>query len=420
MRVLVVTDSFPPVCGGSGWSTWELARGLRRARPPRRRRARPKPGTPPDAVSASYDGIRVTEFGAPRPTLPYVRNYFKNERLWPALADALSEVITAERVDIVHAQHVMTCLPSIERGTPASPPVVAPSATTGRSATGRISSTTAQRRVALPGVLGGHDDALHPTARRAGLADRAWPLIPYMRANLARKRSGLAAGRCGHRRQHDDRRATCARARRSSPRRRSTRFPIRSTSRVYARRPRPRAADPGTVRALSRASSRPTRAPQHLVDIVERARLDWPLVIVGDGPDRATIEAQARRSGRDIRLVGWVDQSRDDGLARARLAARLPVTRPRVAEPRAHRGERARRTDRRDEHRRHARHREARRDRPALVDSGSAGRRRAAPGRTNESLGGASSAQRGRTTCRAEVRRRRRRCRRSKSLYRRL
>ena len=28
LRVLVTTDSFPPVCGGSGWSTWELVRGL--------------------------------------------------------------------------------------------------------------------------------------------------------------------------------------------------------------------------------------------------------------------------------------------------------------------------------------------------------------------------------------------------------
>ena len=29
LRVLVATDSFPPVCGGSGWSTWELVRGLK-------------------------------------------------------------------------------------------------------------------------------------------------------------------------------------------------------------------------------------------------------------------------------------------------------------------------------------------------------------------------------------------------------
>jgi glycogen(starch) synthase len=29
MRIVLATDAFPPVCGGSGWSTYELARGLR-------------------------------------------------------------------------------------------------------------------------------------------------------------------------------------------------------------------------------------------------------------------------------------------------------------------------------------------------------------------------------------------------------
>ena len=29
MRILIATDAFPPVCGGSGWSTYELAKGLR-------------------------------------------------------------------------------------------------------------------------------------------------------------------------------------------------------------------------------------------------------------------------------------------------------------------------------------------------------------------------------------------------------
>ena len=28
MKILLPTDSFPPNCGGSGWSTYELARGL--------------------------------------------------------------------------------------------------------------------------------------------------------------------------------------------------------------------------------------------------------------------------------------------------------------------------------------------------------------------------------------------------------
>jgi glycosyltransferase involved in cell wall biosynthesis len=46
----------------------------------------------------------------------------------------------------------------------------------------------------------------------------------------------------------------------------------------------------------------------HLVDVTHRAGLQWPLVIAGDGPDRPALAAAARRSGRDIRFVGWVDR----------------------------------------------------------------------------------------------------------------
>ena len=53
----------------------------------------------------------------------------------------------------------------------------------------------------------------------------------------------------------------------------------------------------------------PNKGTSSLVEVVERARLDWPLVIVGDGPDRAAIEAQAKRSEHDIRFTGWVDQA---------------------------------------------------------------------------------------------------------------
>ena len=43
----------------------------------------------PDVREREYDGLRVLEFGVPAPPLPYVRNYFKNERLYPALTDVL-------------------------------------------------------------------------------------------------------------------------------------------------------------------------------------------------------------------------------------------------------------------------------------------------------------------------------------------
>jgi glycosyltransferase involved in cell wall biosynthesis len=52
----------------------------------------------------------------------------------------------------------------------------------------------------------------------------------------------------------------------------------------------------------------PNKGTTHLVRIIERANLDWPLVIVGDGPEREAIEREAAQSGRDIRFLGWVDQ----------------------------------------------------------------------------------------------------------------
>ena len=55
--------------------------------------------------------------------MPYVRNYFKNERLYPALSDLLVQVAQSERVELVHGQHVLTSLPAIaaahRRGLPA-------------------------------------------------------------------------------------------------------------------------------------------------------------------------------------------------------------------------------------------------------------------------------------------------------------
>jgi glycosyltransferase involved in cell wall biosynthesis len=46
------------------------------------------------------------------------------------------------------------------------------------------------------------------------------------------------------------------------------------------------------------------------VPAVERAGLDWPLVVAGDGPERAAIEASAERSSHDIRMLGWIDRDR--------------------------------------------------------------------------------------------------------------
>jgi len=304
MRVLLATDSFPPVCGGSGWSTYELARGLRRAghfvlvvqpRPGRR-------GTHEKLV----DEFPVREFGAPAPPVPYVRNYFKNEKLFADLANYLTELIARERIDIIHGQHVMTSVPAVRAG----------------------------RRTSIPAVCTVRDywpvcywsDLIH-TAHGLALCPKcsaammtrcvrpharaAWPLslpmIPYMRGNLVRKQSGLA-----------DADAIIAVSSTIAADLRA-RSPQIAAARVEII---PNAVDVAALRGRAAASPPPIEGPYalylgklapnkgttDLVRVVERSGLDWPVIIAGDGPEREAIAGDAARSASNIRLVGWVDQ----------------------------------------------------------------------------------------------------------------
>jgi glycosyltransferase involved in cell wall biosynthesis len=305
MNILIPTDSFPPVCGGSGWSTCELARGLR-ARGHEVTIVHARPGTPSGVRESVFDGFRVREFGAPAPDVPFVRNYFKNERLHARLADYLFELLQRESIDIVHAQHVLTSLPSI--------------AAARRSGTPVVCTVRDYWPVCYWSDLMHTRDAttLCPECSAAGMtrcirprAGAAWPLalplIPYMRANLARKRVGLAAADAVI--AVSSTLAADLKAR--APELAHTRLEII-----------PNAVDVATLRARARTTRRPLDEPyalylgklapnkgtEHLVRVVEAAQLDWPLVIAGDGPGRSRLEAEAAAASRDVRLIGWINQ----------------------------------------------------------------------------------------------------------------
>lgn len=305
MRLLLATDSFPPVCGGSGWSTYTLARGLR-DRGHEVTIVQPRPGSARGSRRRVYDGLDVVEFGVPAPDVPFVRNVFKNERLYAALAPFLSELVERQHVDLVHGQHVMTCLPAID----------------------------AARRTGVPSVCTVRDywpvcywsDLIHSREDTAGLcpgcstgmmmrcirprAGRLWPLavpvIPYMRSNLARKRSGLAAADAVIAVSS----TIAADLRVRAPELARTRIEII-----------PNPVDVARLRVLADAAARPLPGPYAvyvgklapnkgtscLVDVAEAAGLDWPLVVVGEGPERAALEARAARSNADIRFTGWAD-----------------------------------------------------------------------------------------------------------------
>lgn len=304
MNILLPTDSFPPNCGGSGWSTFELARGLIGLGHDVLV-VKVVAGKSGPEVDANYNGIRVIEYHAYSPAIPGVRNYFKNERLYPRLATRLEELIIANAIHIVHGQHVLS-----------GPPAV----------------IAAQRR-GVPSIVTVRDywpvcyksDMIHtrgtlalcPGCSRAAGQQHGRPQIgvmslartvaqSYLRRNMAHKIEALASASA-----------------------------VIAVSSVIARDLRERAPElartrleiipnPVNVSALQRASATERPYPQpyalyvgklainkgtdHLVDVIQQADLDWPLMIVGDGPDRASIEAAARASGRDVRFNGWLDQ----------------------------------------------------------------------------------------------------------------
>lgn len=305
MRILLATDAFPPVCGGSGWSTYELARGLR-ARGHGVTVVHARPGASSGTRDRTYDDLRIVEFGFAAPNVPYVRNYFKNERLYPALARELARIIERERIQIVHGQHVLTALPSIEAAHSRGLPAVA---TVRDYWPVCYWSDLLHTRDGLALCPGCSPKMMTVCIRpRAGAAwPLALPLIPYMRGNLARKRSGLAAADAVIAVSStiaDDLRA---RALELSVTRMDV---IPNPVDVQGLRRRADSTSPPIAGpyALYLGKLAPNKGTAHLVQVAEQAQLDWPLVIAGDGPDRAALEAAAAQSSRDVRFTGWVNQ----------------------------------------------------------------------------------------------------------------
>lgn len=303
MRILIATDAFPPVCGGSGWSTYELARGLR-ARGHHLVIIQPRAG----GAGHEYDGFRVIGFPISAPRVPFVRNYFRNELLYRRFAVELGQLIREHRIDVIHAQHELTGPPSVSAA----------------RATGIASICTIRDYWPLcywsdlvrdpasgdlcPGCSAGAMTRCLPP--RTGAAfPLAAAFIPYMRANLRNKQLAVAGAD-----------AIVAVSRRVAAYLRE-RSPDFAASRIEVI---PNSVDIGRIRALVTASAPLVASPYAvfigklaqnkgvatLVDVVARARLAMPLVVIGDGPGRSALVEAASRARADIRLMKWLD--RDD------------------------------------------------------------------------------------------------------------
>jgi glycosyltransferase involved in cell wall biosynthesis len=246
-----------------------------------------------------------------------VRNYYKSEKLTRSLSAYLSTLLHADQYDIVHGQHVMTTLAAIDAARAAQVPVVATVRDYWPVCYWSDLLHTRDGLALCPECTAGNMSVcIQP--RAGALWPLALPMIPYMRSNLAAKRTGLAradAVIAVSRRIAQD---LVARA----PALQRTRIEVipnpvdvgalrdqARVSRIEGRGSRiGEVAEGAEAFALYLGKLAPNKGTSVLVDVVREADLDWPLVIAGDGPGRAELERAAQASGRRIEFRGWIDK----------------------------------------------------------------------------------------------------------------
>ena len=300
LKVLLSTDAFPPVCGGSGWSTYELAKTLRASG---HHVVLTRPLVGPTLDTTPYDDFQVVDYHAYAPGIPFVRNYFKNERLYRRYARFLRQLIRTERIDIVHGQHLLSGPSAILAARTEGVPVVC----TIRDYWPVCYWSNLIYDFDAPDLCPRCTSSMMARCVRPR-AGAAWPLtlpmIPYMQANLSRKQSLLGEA---------DAIIAVSSALADDLRVRAAGL----TSTRLAVIPNP--VDVTAIRAEAKRQPRhlperyaiyvgklePNKGAHHLMAAIEHANIDWPIVVVGEGSERGDLERIARQSGRDVRFTGW-------------------------------------------------------------------------------------------------------------------
>src|SRR5438477_8655299 len=101
MRILYLTDVFPPECGGSGWSVYFFARGLRKL-------GHQVDILTLDGVPRVYDGFEVRAKPLPSGKRKLIDNWLRESRGLPIFAQTLAPEMP--KYDIVHAHHKWSIL----------------------------------------------------------------------------------------------------------------------------------------------------------------------------------------------------------------------------------------------------------------------------------------------------------------------
>jgi len=185
VKILFATDVFPPKSGGSGWSTFYLARALVQ-RGHTVRVALPTPdinGT----QARVYEGIDVVEVGYRASHAPGWRARQRPNAVAKTLGAYLAQC--ANEFDVIHAQHVLSIMAAAAAKKIARVPVV--------------STVRDYWHVCLYGTLW-RDNAICPICRGGeitrclrqrygGAAKLMLPLVPFVTRELQRRQRALQA-----------------------------------------------------------------------------------------------------------------------------------------------------------------------------------------------------------------------------------
>jgi glycogen(starch) synthase len=107
MNILLTSDVFPPNCGGSGWSTFFLARALKNSGLHVKVLTFDSDGK--SVTNDNYRGVDVVRYGRDLKDGPAMRFVEKKMSL-SGFEDAVSDIISKENIQAVHAAHYLSAL----------------------------------------------------------------------------------------------------------------------------------------------------------------------------------------------------------------------------------------------------------------------------------------------------------------------
>jgi len=297
-RICLVTDVYPPECGGSGWSTHALARMLL------------KRGHQTDVISLdpttdnithrSFEGIEVTDVGIQGSRRNPIRRLGAHDYSYITLFNYLEQYLTRESdVDVLHAQHMHSGVPVVDIGRVHKIPTVLtlrdywPVCLHGTSWWGQSNCEGCTTQY-LTECMKEYWNFPHPLARM---------MVPWSRRRLAsRQKSVREAGRVI---TVSD--AVRVRIAREQP---DTKFSVlpnivdldllRSAVTEFRH---PKIVAPYLLTA---GKLIPTKGFDLLFDALAYTKTDLPLVVAGDGPMKNHLESRARQLGLSVTFCGWL------------------------------------------------------------------------------------------------------------------